>query len=100
MNRTLLVIVRSGLDRRLYVREAIDAALVCAAFDMQVSVMFEGDGAAFSHAPYFAQLFESGAPEDFARICTSAPTSAAHAEALSSDEAIRMIATHQHILVA
>lgn len=102
MNTGLLVIVRSGLDRRIYVREAIDAALVCAAFDMQVSVLFEGDGTAFSRMPHFDQLFESGSPEDFVRIGILAPAlaSAVHTETLSSDEAIKLIAAHQHILVA
>ncbi len=97
--RNLLVIVRSGLDRHLYAREAIDAALVCAAFDMDVSVMFEGDGAEFLHPPHFDKLFESGSRDEFARIFTCTPAPQAHIEALSIEQAMHMLGAHQHIFV-
>ncbi len=100
MKPNLLLIVRSGLERRMHAREAIDAALVCGAFDMDVSVMFEGDGAELLRPSHFEKLFESGSPDDFARIFTCAPAPRARIEVLSSEQAMQVLTSHQHILVA
>ena len=90
MKQSVLLIVRSGLERRREVREAVDAALVCAAFGMELSVLFDECGAPYSEEPHFGALFELAEPGDLARIYTG----------ITSDETAQVIADHQHVLVA
>ena len=108
MMQSLLLIVRSGVEAQLIVAEAIDAALVCSAFGMEVSLLLEGDGLDYLEEVRLNQLLEHAAPEDFARIMAHSSTSDERLrqssadrglEYLSSSQALESLQAHHEVLV-
>ena len=108
MMRSLLLIVRSGVECRLTVAEAVDAALVCSAFGMEVSLLFEGNGLEYLEEVHLNQLLEHAAPEDFARIMAHSGrpddvlrelSADRGLEYLSSGQALESLQAHHEVLV-
>ena len=103
MTSDLLVIVRSGLNRRIEVGETVDAALVCAAFDMSVSLLFEGDGLQHLEENRLESLLAIGSPDDFHNILACAPAGTAEFKAcqhISSEDTLSLLQAHTRIVVA
>lgn len=108
MTQSLLLVVCSGVKHELNVAEAIDAALVCSAFGMQVSLLFEGDGLDYLEETRLRQLLKHAAPGDFARIMARCNTddhqtrrmlADARVEYVSCSQVIESLQSHQEVLV-
>ena len=109
MKPSLLLIVRSGPDDSLAVREAFDAGLVCAAFAVEVSLVLEGDGLKWLDDAQLEKLFEHAGPEELHRIMALSEESDTfdqvlplghHIECLPLDEFPEVLRAHQEVLVA
>ena len=102
MNTSLLLIVRSGTDRRMHVGEAVDLALVCGAFGMEVSVMFESEGLVYLRTPLFSDILSSAEPDDFAHLFASGTPQGSvreDIEWLSTQQLKLVLNAHQHTVV-
>lgn len=90
------------------VAEAIDAALVCSAFGMEVSLLFERHGLEFTDRTRLVDLFKHVAPGDFVRVMAHAgaagdhqqqPACARDLEWISTGEMLESIQSHQGVIV-
>ena len=103
MNGKLLLIVRSAPDRRMHVGEAMDAALICAAFGMQASILFEGDGLGYLEDPHFGELMQLADADDFSHMLALNHSGASPRQGvrpLALQQVHRELAAYQHFLVA
>ncbi len=110
----LLLVIRSGPEHEVTVREALDAALVCAAFGMEMSILFAEDGVRYitntpNNPPTNPPLFTHCHADDFVRIMVQADapaTGIGHLpdglvpEWLSAREALQSIRSHREVMVA
>lgn len=103
MMRTLLLIVRSGVDNQQIVGESIDAALVCSAFGMEVSLLFEGQGLEFTQEPRLRELLKHALPGDFVRVMAHSESlrlpAAPGVEWVSGSRVLESLQSHQEMLV-
>lgn len=108
MKPSLLLIIRSGAKDQLIVAEALDAALVCSAFGMEVSLLFERHGLEFTEQTRLEELLRHALPGDFTRVMAHAgaagdhrqeSTAAANLEWLSTGEMLQSLQSHPEVLV-
>lgn len=100
MTGTLLVVVRSGADNQQIVAEALDAAIVCSAFGMEVSLLFEGDGLEYLEETRLRELLKHATADDFARVMAYEQSStSASIERLSSSQILELFQANQAVMV-
>ncbi len=100
MIQNLLVVVRSGADNQQIVAETLDAALVCSAFGMEVSLLFAGAGLDYLEENRLRELLKHAAPDDFARLMAYEQSSTtANIECLSPGQVLELFQTNQEVMV-